>query len=69
MVHILFGDPTFIEMRTGGCRKRKVAQPIPDKTTFGWTVHGDKSESNHSYFTRTTNDDYENLYTLDVLGI
>ena len=59
MVHILFGDPTFIEMRTGECRKGKVEQPIADETIFGWTVHGDKSKSDHSYFTQTTNDDYE----------
>ena len=69
MVHILFGDPTFIEMRTGECRKGKAGQPIADETIFGWTVHGDKSESDHSYFTQTTNDDYEKLYTLDVLGV
>ena len=69
MVHILFGDPTFIEMRTGECRKGKFGQPIADEAIFGWAVHGDKSESDHSYFTQTTNDDYEKLYTLDVLGM
>ena len=62
-VHILFGDPTFIEMRTGQCRKGKVGQPIADETIFGWAVHGDKSELDHSYFVQTTNDDYEKLYT------
>ena len=69
MVHILFGDPTFIEMRTGKCRKGKVGQSMADETRFGWTVHGDKSESDHSYFTQTTNDEYEKLYTLDFLGV
>ena len=68
-VHILFGDPTFIEMRTGQCRKGKVGQPIADETIFGWAVHGDKSELDHSYFVQTTNDDYEKLYTLDVLAV
>ena len=69
MVHILFGDPTFIEMSTGECRKGKAGQPIADETIFGRTVHGDKSESDRSYFTQTKNDDYEKLYTLDVLGV
>ena len=69
MVHILFGDPTFIEMRTEECKKGKVGQPIANETIFGWAVHGDKSELNHSYFVQTTNDDYEKLYTLDVLGV
>ena len=69
MVHILFGDPTFIEMRTGQCRKGKVGQPIADETILGWAVHGDKSELDHSYFVQTTDDNYEKLYTLDVLGV
>ena len=56
-------------MRTGQCRKGKVGQPIADETIFGWAVHGDKSELDHSYFVQTTNDDYEKLYTLDVLGV
>ena len=68
MVYILFGDSTFIEMRTGECRKGKLGQRIADETIFGWAVHGDKSELDQSYFVQTTNDDYETLYTLDVLG-
>jgi len=69
MVHISFGDPTFIEMTTGECRKGKVGQPIAKEIIFGWTVHGDKSKSGHSYFTQTTNYDNKKLYTLDVLGV
>ena len=34
----------------------------------GWVL-GDKDESDHSYFTQTINDDYEKLYTLNVLGV
>ena len=40
VVHILSGDPTFIEMRTVECRKCKAGQPIADETIFGWAVHG-----------------------------
>ena len=47
-------------MRRGECRKGKFRQAIADGTIFGWAVHGDKSESSHSYLTQTTNDDYEN---------
>jgi len=36
---------------------------------FGWTVHGEESKADHSYFTRTTSEDYEQLYSLDVLGV
>ena len=56
-------------MRTGECRKGKVGQPIADETIFGWAVHRDKSELDLSYFVQTTKDDYERLYTLDVLGV
>ena len=55
-MHILFGDPTFIEMRTGARRKGKAGQPIADETIFGWAVHGDKSKLNHSYFVQTINE-------------
>ena len=34
-VHILIGDPTFTEIRTGNCRKGKQGQPIADETLFG----------------------------------
>ena len=34
-----------------------------------WAVHEDKSELDHSYFAQTKNDDYEKLYTLDLLGV
>ena len=31
-VHILIGDPTFIVIRTGNCRKGNQGQPIADET-------------------------------------
>lgn len=31
------------------------------ETIFGRSVDGDKSELDHSYFTQTTDDDYEKL--------
>ena len=68
-VHILIGDPTFTEVRTGHCRKGKQGQPIADETLFGWAVHGERVNDDQSYFTQTTNEDYELLYRLDVLGV
>ena len=32
-------------------------------------MRGEKEESDHNYFTRTTSDEYEGLYQLDVLGV
>jgi len=68
-VHILIGEPTFTDIRTGNCRKGKQGQPIADETLLGWAVHGERINSNQSYFTKTTNEDYELLYRLDVLGV
>ena len=68
-VHILIGDPTFTEIRTGNCRKGKQGQPIADETLFGWAVHAERMNDDQSYFTQTTNEDYELLYRLDVLGV
>ena len=49
--------------------KGNPGEPIFDETLFGWAVHGEKGESDHNYFTRTTSDEYEGLYQLDVLGV
>ena len=32
-------------------------------------MHGEKGDSDHNYFTRTTSDEYEGLYQLDVIGV
>jgi len=63
-VHILIGEPTFTDIRTGNCRKGKQGQPIADETLLGWAVHGERINSNQSYLTQTTNGDYELLYSL-----
>ena len=36
---------------------------------LGWAVHGEGINNNQSNFTQTTNEDYELLYRLDVLGV
>ena len=36
---------------------------------LGWAVHGERINNNQSNFTQTTNEDYELLYRLDVLGV
>eukprot|EP00795_Rhopilema_esculentum_P012567 gene12567-3266_t len=47
-IHILFGDPTFTDMRTGNCRKGFQGQPIADETLFGWAVHRKRVEVQRS---------------------
>ena len=66
---MLIGDPLFTRIRTGRSVTGKPGEPIADETVFGWTVHGEESKANQSYFTRTMSEDYEQLYSLDVLGV
>jgi len=68
-VHNLIGDLTFTDIRTRNCRKGKQGQPIADETLLGWDVNGVEINNNQSYFTQLTNEDYELLYRLDVLGV
>ena len=69
VIQLLIGDPLFIRIRTGRSVTRKSREPIADETVFGWTVHGQESKANRSYFKSTTSEDYEQLYSLDVLGV
>ena len=68
-IHILIGDPTFTDVRTGNCRKGQQGQPIANETLLGLAVHEERRENDQSYFTQTTNEEYEQLYRLDVLGV
>ena len=67
--HILIGDPTCTDIRTGNCRKGQQGQPIAGEKLRGWAVHGERRENDQSYFKQTTNEDYEQFYRLDVLGV
>ena len=45
-------------------------QPVAEKTTFGRTVMGPgKNESQINYFANTSQENYQKLYSLDVLGL
>ena len=58
-IHVLIGDPTFTDVRTGHCRKGRKGQPIADEALLGWAVHGERINSDQSYFTQTINENYE----------
>ena len=69
VIQLLIGDPLFTRIRTGRSVTGNPGEPIADETMFGWTVHGEESKANQSYFTRTTSEDYKQLYSLDILGV
>ena len=59
----------FTRIQTGRSVTGKPGEPIADETVFRWTVHGEESKANQICFTRTTSEDYEQLYSLDVLVV
>jgi hypothetical protein len=47
-----------------------MTKPVAEKTTFRWTLVGQGEEdSSYLYFTKTSQDDYKQLFSLDVLGL
>ena len=68
-IHLILGDATYCKIRTEQVYKGKPEDPIVEETTFGWIVHGGKeyTDSNCMYVRET--DEYERLYSLDVLGV
>ena len=67
-IHMILGDNTFCKIKTEEIYKGKDGDPMVEGTSFGWIVHGGDISNNVCMFTRESND-YEQLYTLDVLGV
>ena len=68
-IHVILGDAVYCQIKTESVLKGEADDPIVEGTTFGWVVHGGKKYADgRSYFTRECND-YERLYSLDVLGV
>ena len=68
-IDIILGDSTFCKIKTEDVYKGKPGEPIVEGTTFGWVIHGgDCSISDQCMYVREVND-YERLYSLDVLGV
>ena len=52
------------------CFKGNPGEPIVEETTFGWVVHGgDEYTSDSACMYLKEVNDYEKLYSLDVLGV
>ena len=69
-IHLILGDSTYSIIRTEKVYKGASGDPIVEETTFGWVIHGgnDYSSDGACMFLREVND-YEQLYSLDVLGV
>ena len=67
-IHLILGDRTYSRIKTEEIYKGNRGEPIVEGTSFGYIIHGGDEVGNVCLFTRDTND-YEKLYSLDVLGI
>ena len=66
---MILGDAVHCQIKTESIINGEPDDPILEGTTFGWVVHGGKEYADgRCMFTRETNE-YERLYSLDVLGI
>ena len=68
-IHVILGDATYCKIRTDQVYKGKPEDPIVEGTTFGWVVHGGNDYADSRCMFVRENSDYEQLYSLDVLGV
>ncbi|XP_028390705.1 uncharacterized protein LOC114515614 [Dendronephthya gigantea] len=68
-IHVILGDATYCKIRTDQVYKGKPEDPIVEGTTFGWVVHGGHDYADSRCMFVRENRDYEQLYSLDVLGV
>lgn len=68
-IDVILGDSTYCKIKTEEIYKGKSGEPVVEGTTFGWVIHGgDDHTTDQCMFVREI-DDYERLYSLDLLGI
>lgn len=65
---MILGDSTYCRIKTEELYKGKPGEPIVEGTTFGWVIHGGDYQTEGCLFAREVSD-YEQLYSLDVLGV
>ena len=69
-VHLILGDSMYSRIRTEKVFKGNPGGPIVEETTFGWVVHGgDEYASDGACMYLREVNDYEKLYSLNVLGV
>ena len=68
-IHVILGDATYCKIRTDQVYKGKSEDPIVEGTTFGWVVHGGQDYADSRCMYVCDHNDYEQLYSLDVLGV
>ena len=71
-VHVILGVNNYIKMKTQEWpRVGLPGEPIAELTKLGWVIlsPGEENASTNILFTKTSLHDYENVCSLDCLGI
>ena len=67
-IHLILGASEYSRFRP---RIGKDGEPVAELTSLGWTIMpaGKEAHMGSVYLTRTSSTDYEQLCSLDVLGL
>lgn len=71
-IHVILGASEYAKLKTSSVpRVGKPGEPVAELTSFGWTIMSPGAETDLSsvYLTRSSSTDYEQLCSLDVLGL
>jgi len=71
-IHVILGTSEYARLKTSSVPKvGNLGEPVAELTSFGWTIMSPGAETNLSsvYLTRSSSTDYEELCSLDVLGL
>ena len=71
-IHVILGVSEYSKIKTNSSpRVGEPGEPIAELTSFGWTIMSPGAETNLSsvYLTRSSSSGYEQLCSLDVLGL
>ena len=68
-IDLILGDSTYCKIRTEQVFKGRPEDPIVEGTTFGWVIHGGEEYADNKCMFLKESSDYEQLYSLDVLGV
>ena len=71
-VHLVLGASEYPQIKTSVPPKiGSIGEPVAEYTRFGWTIisPGTELDLSNLYLTRSTDEDYDRLCSLDVLGI
>ena len=72
-VHLILGSGDFAKLKTATAPKigKTLEDPVAELTKLGWVIYspGDEDETSHLNLIKSASEDYNELVSLDVLGI